>query len=87
MREWGQAVWVSRGAVGVALGLSLACLDAGAQTQKAAGPSIYSCDVNGKRITSDRPIPECNNRDQRELNPDGSFKRNVPPPPTADERA
>ncbi len=49
---------------------------------------IYSCtDANGKRLTSDRPIPECTNRDQRELNADGSVRRIVPPPPTADERA
>lgn len=49
---------------------------------------IYSCiDANGKRLTSDRPIPECANRDQRVLNADGSTKRVVPPTPTADERA
>lgn len=49
---------------------------------------IYSCvDANGKRLTSDRPIPECNNREQRVLNADGSVKKVVPPTPTADERA
>lgn len=49
---------------------------------------IYSCvDPNGKRLTSDRPIPECANREQRVLNADGSVKRVVPPNPTADERA
>lgn len=53
----------------------------------AASP-IYSCvDASGKRLTSDRPIAECNNREQRVLNPDGSVNKIVPPTPTADERA
>lgn len=51
-------------------------------------PTIYSCiDANGKKITSDRPIPDCKDKEQRELNPDGSVKRIVPPSPTADEKA
>ena len=54
--------------------------------QKSAG--IYSCvDANGKKLTSDRPIPECVSRDQRLLNSDGSIRQVVPPVPTADERA
>lgn len=49
---------------------------------------IYSCtDASGKRLTSDRPIPECNAREQRVLNPDGSVKRVVPPNMTPAERA
>jgi hypothetical protein len=49
---------------------------------------IFSCtDANGKKLTSDRPIPDCSNRDQRLLNPDGSVQSIVPPTPTADERA
>jgi len=53
-----------------------------------AAPAIYTCiDGNGKRLTSDRPIPECSTRDQRVLNPDGSVKHILPPTPTADERA
>ncbi len=56
-----------------------------AQTPRAP---IYSCiDGNGKKLTSDRPIPECLNRDQRVLNADGSPKGILPPTPTADERA
>ena len=55
---------------------------------RAAQAPIYSCvDASGKRLTSDRPIPECNSRDQRILNPDGSVRSVVPPTPTADERA
>ena len=50
--------------------------------------SIYTCvDATGKRRTSDRPIPECTDREQRELNSDGSLKRTVPPTLTTDERA
>jgi Domain of unknown function (DUF4124) len=49
---------------------------------------IYSCvDASGKRLTSDRPIAECHDRDQRLLNGDGSVKTIVPPTPTPDERA
>jgi hypothetical protein len=66
-----------------AAALLLACAAA------AAAPApIYSCvDASGKRITSDRPIAECHDRDQRVLNADGSVKGVVPPTPTADERA
>lgn len=53
-----------------------------------AAPAIYTCvDSNGKRLTSDRPIPECLSRDQRLLNSDGSVRKVLPPTPTADERA
>jgi hypothetical protein len=49
---------------------------------------IYSCtDSNGKRLTSDRPLPECATRDQRVLNPDGSVKKVLSPALTADEAA
>ena len=49
---------------------------------------IYTCtDASGKRLTSDRPIDECNAREQRVLNADGSVRRIVPPTPTSDERA
>lgn len=50
--------------------------------------SIYSCvDSTGKRLTSDRPIPECLDREQRVLNKDGSQKRTLPPRMNAAERA
>ncbi len=59
-----------------------------ADAQPSGRPQIYDCvDAHGKRLRSDRPIPECSDREQRELNPDGSVKRIVPPTPTADERA
>ena len=73
----------------LALSLAAALMCAGAaRAADAAGPLIYSCiDAAGKRLTSDRPIAECNAREQRVLNADGSVKRVVPPTLTADERA
>src|SRR2546423_4744174 len=53
-----------------------------------AHAAIYTCvDASGKKLTSDRPIPTCSDREQRVLNADGSVKRIVPPTLTADERA
>ena len=77
------------GLAALALVAVLALSDAGpARAAEAPGPSIYSCvDAAGKRLTSDRPIAECNAREQRVLNADGSVKRVVPPTLTADERA
>lgn len=49
---------------------------------------IFTCvDAKGRRLTADRPIMECLDREQRELAPSGSVKRVVPPSYTADERA
>jgi hypothetical protein len=48
---------------------------------------IFQCEVNGKKVTSDRPIPECANKDQRQLNTDGSLYRVIAPTLTDDERA
>jgi hypothetical protein len=51
-------------------------------------PGIYSCiDASGRRITSDRPIPQCLDREQRELGSSGTVKRVIPPSYTAEERA
>jgi hypothetical protein len=58
-----------------------------AWAQAAPASQIYSCiDASGKKLTSDRPIVECNAREQRVLNADGSVKRVQAPPMTADER-
>lgn len=49
---------------------------------------IYTCvDGGGRRITSDRPIMECLDREQKELRSNGTVKRVVPPSLTAPERA
>jgi hypothetical protein len=60
---------------------------ASAWAQVPAG-SIYTCvDSNGRRLTSDRPIAHCTDREQRVLNRDGSLRLVIPPSLTADERA
>lgn len=49
---------------------------------------VFTCiDDNGRRITADRPIPECSGKEQRVLNRDGSLRMVLPPTLTADERA
>jgi Domain of unknown function (DUF4124) len=48
---------------------------------------IYSCtDARGHRITSDRPIADCLDREQRVLNKDGSQRQVVPPRQSFQER-
>lgn len=77
-----KAVWIM-GAVVVA---TLGCDAAWAQTSPAA--SIYTCvDRNGRRLTADRPIPECLDREQRELSPSGITRRQIGPSLTEHERA
>ncbi len=49
---------------------------------------IYSCtDSKGRKITSDRPIADCVDREQLEHNPSGTVRRKVGPTLTAEERA
>jgi len=70
--------------------LALCSWGAASWGQAPAAPSagIYTCvDDKGRRITSDRPIPECIHRDQQVLNRDGSVRMVVPRTLTADERA
>jgi hypothetical protein len=72
----GRCAWVRCGVAGAT---ALACTLAGAA-------SIYTCiDANGKKLTSDRPIVECNAVPQRVLNSDGSVREVKPPTPTAEE--
>ena len=67
--------------IGAALGLLLVC-----GVPWAAG--IYTCtDANGKRLTSDRPIVDCIDREQRVLNADGSVRHTLSRTLTAEERA
>ena len=50
--------------------------------------SIYTCtDAKGRRLTADRPIAECNDREQRELSPTGRLRRTVAPTLTPAEYA
>lgn len=63
-------------------------LAAAAQGNTPSSAGIYSCvDAQGRRLTSDRPIPDCSSREQRVLNRDGSVQRVLPPTLTAEERA
>lgn len=59
-----------------------------ALAQSGGGGAIFTCtNAAGKRLTSDRPIAECLDREQRVLNRDGSLRTMLPPSLTSDERA
>lgn len=74
-----------RVSVGWGLGLLLAVC-AHAATESSA--SIYTCvDAAGRRITADRPIAACIDREQRELSPTGTTRRVIGPTLTQHERA
>lgn len=49
---------------------------------------VYTCvDAKGRKLTADRPIPECTDREQKVLNPSGTVKAKVGPTLTAHEKA
>ena len=49
---------------------------------------VYTCtDAKGRKLTSDRPIPECTDREQKVLNPSGTVKAKIGPSLTALEKA
>jgi hypothetical protein len=59
-----------------------------AQAPQGGTGGIYTCvDKNGRRLTADRPIPECLDREQRELSPSGITRRQIGPSLTEIERA
>ncbi|WP_028601404.1 hypothetical protein [Ottowia thiooxydans] len=73
----------------VALAVSLLAFAGSAQAQGRPGTSsgIYACvDANGKRLSSDRPIATCIDREQRELNSSGTTRRVVGPSLSVNER-
>lgn len=66
----------------------LAAIGMGAGPRIASAQSIYTCvDASKRTLTSDRPIPECRDREQKELNASGSVRRSVGPTLTAVEQA
>lgn len=68
--------------------VALAGLAAPLPAQQAPAAGIYSCtDAKGRKLTSDRPIPECLDREQKVLNPSGTVRTIVPPSLTGPERA
>lgn len=67
-------------------GLLLLASTAWAQ-EGSPGRGIYTCTTaDGRRLTSDRPIPECTAREQRVLNADGSQRTTLPPFLSPEER-
>lgn len=66
----------------------MAALTVSGAAVQAQGAGIYTCvDDRGRKLTSDRPIPECSGKEQRVLNRDGSLREVKPPTLTAEERA
>ncbi len=73
------ALWC---AIGLFAGGAVHALEAG------GGAGIYACtDAKGRRLTADRPISECVDRDQRVLGSTGVELRRVGPMLTDNERA
>ncbi len=83
---------LSRSAASVAgaalLTLTLAPVGAvWAQAKSSSSGGIYMCTTpDGRRVTSDRPIPECQTREQRVLNSDGSMRKTLPPAMSPEEQ-
>lgn len=75
-------------AKGVWLVCGMAAMVGAVWAQNAPVGGIYTCtDAQGRKLTADRPIPECNDREQKVLNPSGTVKQKVGPSLTAAERA
>jgi hypothetical protein len=69
-------------------GLVACAGQAAAAAAAGASDSIYTCiDSKGRRLTADRPIPDCIDREQTELSPGGLTRRKIGPSLTAAERA
>lgn len=80
--HWQTAAW----GMALLLGASAASAQNRAPAP-AAGGSIFTCvDAQGRKLTSDRPIAACMDREQRELSPSGTLRRVIPPTLTASER-
>ena len=68
---------------GLALAVGMPC-----RSQPAPVSGIYTCvDAKGRKFTSDRPIPECMDREQQVLNPSGTVRLKVAPVLTGKEKA
>lgn len=68
--------------------LTVIWVSAAFMASQAEAQQIYTCvDGKGRKITADRPIAECMDRTQQELNSSGTVKRQVGPSLTAQERA
>ncbi len=78
-KVWGAVAWMAwTGAAGVVW----------AQSPPPVIAGVYTCiDAKGRKLTADRPIPECTDREQKVLNPSGTVKTKVGPTLTAQEKA
>lgn len=64
------------------------CALAAATSAPLWAQSIYTCvDRHGRRLTADRPIPECSDREQNELTSSGTVKNKLGPMLSDYERA
>lgn len=83
--------WTRSTGTHLAHGLLPACLCAAvfaSFAQQAPVSGIYTCtDARGRKLTADRPIPECVDREQAILNPSGTLKARIGPSLTPQERA
>ncbi|MDZ7938909.1 MAG: DUF4124 domain-containing protein [Rhodoferax sp.] len=70
-------------------GIMCAVLGLGAWAQQPpVTGGVYTCiDAKGRKLTADRPIAECTDREQKILNPSGTVKAKVGPSLTAQEKA
>lgn len=69
-------------------GLVLVCTGLWAPASAQVVSGVYTCvDAKGRKLTADRPIPECTDREQKVLNPSGTVKTRVGPTLTAKELA
>ena len=58
-----------------------------AAPESAPAKQVFICtDAQGRRLTSDRPIPECIDREQRVLGPSGTLRERRGPVLTEEER-
>ena len=77
-----------RASLAYAFALTALALWAAAGWESAQAQGIFTCiDKTGRKITADRPIADCADREQQELSRSGTVVRRVTPTLTAQERA
>ena len=70
------------------IAITIAALSVGTAAQSSGVGGVYTCvDAKGRKLTADRPIPECNDREQKLLNPRGTVKAKLGPTLTHLEKA
>lgn len=81
--------WKAKAVTGSLMAAALLAMAVPAWAQQGKGAQeIYSCiDRQGRRITSDRPIADCLDREQRVLDHTGTERRRIGPTLTEHERS